>query len=71
MDEAVKELLVLFFDKFSGASISKFDDETQEHLSRNDEIMALVDSARLEIQHTTDVAFANLLSQTKVCAIRN
>ena len=51
----------------SGPSIlTAFDAAAQQHLALNDELMALVDSARLEIQHTTDVAFANLLSQTQV-----
>ena len=46
--------------------LTAFDAAAQEHLARNDELLAQVDSARLEIQHTTDVAFANLQVQTQV-----
>ena len=46
--------------------LTAFDAAAQEHLARNDELLAQVDSARLEIQHTTDVAFANLQAQTQV-----
>jgi menaquinone-dependent protoporphyrinogen IX oxidase len=46
--------------------LTAFDAAAQEHLARNDELLAQVDSARLVIQHTTDVAFANLQAQTQV-----
>jgi len=68
-EAAINELVSLFLsESVSNSSVAKFELETQEHLTRNDEIMALVDSARLEIQHTTDVAFVNLVTQTKVCS---
>ncbi len=73
LHSAIAELSALLL---SGAPtvLTAFDAAAQEHLARNDELLAQVDSARLEIQHTTDVAFANLLTQTQVrgepCAAR-
>lgn len=64
MEESCRDLTSLFIS--SPSTFSTFDSAVQDHLTRNDEIMALVDSARLEIQHTTDVAFAALFVQTKV-----
>jgi hypothetical protein len=64
MEESCRDLSSLLVN--SPSTLVNFDVAVQDHLTRNDEIMALVDSARLEIQHTTDVAFANLLVQTKV-----
>ena len=48
------------------AALSAFDGVVQEHLCKNDDVIALVDSVRIEIQHTTDVAFGSLLTQTQV-----
>ena len=65
LHSAIAELSALLL---SGAPtvLTAFDAAAQEHLARNDELLAQVDSARLEIQHTTDVAFANLQAQTQV-----
>ena len=65
LQAAISELSTLLLSS-APTVLTAFDAAAQEHLARNDELMALVDSARLEIQHTTDVAFANLLTQTQV-----
>ena len=52
----------------TNASLQAFNALTEGHLAKQDETSVLVDSARLEIQHTTDVAFAALLAQTRVRA---
>jgi hypothetical protein len=64
LQTVISELSAPLFS--ASPSLAAFEERSQEHLSKNDELLALVDSARLEIQHTTDVAFANLLSQTQV-----
>ena len=48
------------------SAVSALDLAAQEQLSRQDEIAALVDAARLDVQYTTDVAFAKVYEQSKV-----
>jgi hypothetical protein len=50
----------------ANASLTAFNALTETHLAALDQATALVDSAREDMQHTTDVAFAGLLAQTRV-----
>lgn len=64
--DAVADLTSLLFSLPS--ALSSLDGVVQEHLGRNDEILALVDSARAEVQQVTDVSLTSLLAQTRVSA---
>ena len=50
----------------ANASLSAFNALTEAHLAALDQATVLVDAAREDMQHTTDVAFAGLLAQTRV-----
>lgn len=50
----------------ANASLTAFNALTETHLAALDQATALVDAAREDMQHTTGVAFAGLLAQTRV-----
>jgi hypothetical protein len=50
----------------SNASLSAFNALTESHLSSLDQSTSLVDAARVDMQRTADVAFAELLLHARV-----
>ena len=65
LSPALSELSARCVGACTGA-VSALDSAVQDQLSRQDEIAALVDAARLDVQYTTDVAFAKVHRQSKV-----
>ena len=50
----------------ANASLTAFNALTESHLASLDQTTLLVDAARQDTQHATDVAFAELMAQTRV-----